>query len=67
MKSLPLSDYNSIYSADYDVIVIAILNEEIAVSIRKALIANGVLLDKIDFVAKDVIDAAELPEWMTDS
>ena len=67
MKSLPLSDYNSIYSADYDVIVIAILNEEIALSIRKALIANGVLLDKIDFVAKDVIDAAELPEWLTDS
>ena len=67
MKSLPLSEYDSIYSADYDVIVIAILNEEVAMSIKKELIAKGIPAEKIDIVSTNVIDAIELPEWLTDS
>ena len=67
MKSLPLSEYDSIYSADYDVIVIAILNEEVAMSIKKELIAKGIPAEKIDIVSTNVIDATELPEWLTDS
>ena len=67
MKSLPLSEYDSIYSSDYDVIVIAILNEEVAMSIKKELIAKGIPAEKIDIVSTNVIDATELPEWLTDS
>ena len=47
--------------------MIAILNEDVAMSIKKELIANGISAEKIDIVSTNVIDAAELPEWMTDS
>ena len=56
--------YDSVLKKEYDVIVIAILNENIAEEVRKELKMYGVPEEKIDWVSSEVINKMPLPEWL---
>lgn len=49
---------------EFDCIIIAILNERIAESIKETLVEMGIPEEKIDWVKKDVLRTMPLPEWM---
>lgn len=61
---LPVDNTSIITERDYDHIVIAILNEKIAVKIKEDLISKGVPEEKIDYVRTEYISCLDLPDWL---
>jgi hypothetical protein len=55
---------NEITSIQFDYLVIAILNENLAEKIRDELTGIGVKAEKIDFVQKKVLKGQTLPDWL---
>lgn len=65
-QELNLDPYDEIFKKDYDYLVIAILNEGVALKILDTLTQKGIDANKIDYVKKDVIYYQSLPGWITD-
>lgn len=61
----PVASYESIFSTEYDHIVIAILNEAVCGEIKEKLVSEGIAPDKILYITRDRIQGQPLPEWVT--
>lgn len=48
----------------FDTLIIAILNEPLAVRIKDELIRTGIPEECIDWVRQDILEAAPLPDWV---
>lgn len=59
-----LDRLETIFTREYDKVVIAILNENICREICDELVGKGIPRQKIDFVCKEQVDCAELPCWL---
>lgn len=57
---------NEVVTKQFDYLVIAILNENLAKRIQDDLIEMGVNPEKIDFVRKDILKKQPLPSWLED-
>lgn len=49
---------------EFDVVVIAILNEASAVQIKNEMVKVGIPGDKIDWVRQDILESVQLPGWV---
>lgn len=63
-QGMNLDRYHSIFDKDYDRLVVSILDENICREAKRELISKGVAGDKIDFVGKEAIARAKLPDWL---
>lgn len=54
----------TIYNMEFDVVVIAILNEKLAVRIKDEMARSGIPEEKIDWVRQDVLETVPLPDWV---
>lgn len=62
----PITLYESVFTADYDYVVIAILNETLCREVKEEFISKGIDPDKILYITKDRMERMPLPEWVTD-
>lgn len=62
----PITPYESVFTAEYDHVIIAILNETVCREIEEELVSRGVAPDKILFITRDRMERLPLPEWVTD-
>lgn len=65
-QGIPLDRYETVFEADYNRVAIAILNEEIGRAVKQELVGKGIAPEKIDFVRREVIGQAALPQWFTE-
>lgn len=65
-RELPLDSPQKVYVESYDYILITILNERIAKSIKDELKRNGVAQEKILHIEGKHLKRERLPEWLTD-
>lgn len=56
----------TMFTEQYDIIVIAILNEKVAYQIKGELLLQGIPEEKIDYVKKDLMKEQKLPVWIYD-
>lgn len=63
-QGLDVKDAAELVKLDFDVMVITILNEKLAVKIKDDFISRGIPEKKIDWVKKDVLESMQLPDWL---
>lgn len=60
-----IAPYESVFTAKYDHIVIAITDGTICEDVKKKLVSEGIAPDKILYVTRDRIQRIPLPNWVT--
>lgn len=64
-QGLPLEPLDVIFQKEYDYILITILNERVAESVRDELSQSGVSLENILYVGARCLESEALPGWLT--
>ena len=65
-QGFPVRSPNDIYDANFDIIVIAVLNIRSAKQIKSDLVHFGIPADKIDYISMSVIEEMDLPQYRKD-
>lgn len=65
-QGLPVSSSKEVVNSEFDVLVIAILNSDLAKRIKEDYILQGIPEQKIDIVSIEVLDRVELPQFCQD-
>lgn len=60
-----LDELQKIYSTEFDYLIIAILDENLAEDIKKKFVKKGIPVSKILYVEKEILEQTDLPEWIT--
>ncbi len=63
-QGLDVISVNELQGMEFDVMVIAILNEKIAEIIKEDFVKKGIPEEKIDWVRQDRLGGMSLPEWV---
>lgn len=63
-QGLDVTSIEQIQNMEYDCVVIAILNESVAETIKDELIQRGVAEERIDWVKKEILKHEKIPEWI---
>ena len=65
-RRLPLDSPQKVYVESYDYILITILNEHVAKSIKDALEEGGIAQEKILYIEGKHLKGEKLPKWLTE-
>lgn len=65
-QGLDVISIEQLKSLDFDYVVIAILNENIAEKVVSDLVNIGIKEENVDWIKKSVLQKAKLPDWLTD-
>lgn len=63
-QGLGVQGVEELQNIAFDTLIIAILNEPLAVRIKDELIRTGIPEERIDWVRQDILEATPLPDWM---
>lgn len=62
----PVAPYKSVFTAEYDHIVIAIMDGMVCRAVKEKLVLEGIAPDKILYITRERIQRIPLPKWVTD-
>lgn len=65
LQQLTLNPLSDLYKAEFDVLVLALLNESLCREIAFDMIQKGIPEEKICFVENKIMQEAPLPAWVT--
>ena len=63
-QGLDVVSPETLKSREFDVVVIAILNETLAVCVKDEMVKDGISEERIDWVRQDILASAPLPDWV---
>lgn len=62
----PVAPYESVFAAEYDHIVIAIIDGTVCRAVKEKFVSEGIAPDKILYITRERIERQALPKWVTD-